>query len=29
MGARDKIRAYLEGNVGKVVTTHQIREVAG
>jgi len=29
VGARTKIRAYLESNVGKVVTTHQIREVAG
>ena len=29
MGARDKVRAFLEANVGKVVTTHQIQEVAG
>lgn len=28
VGARTKIRIYLEANVGKVVTTHQIREVA-
>jgi hypothetical protein len=28
MSARDRIRSYLEANVGKVVTTHQIREVA-
>ena len=27
--ARDKIRTYLEENVGKVVTTSMIREVAG
>ena len=27
--ARDKIRSYLEENVGKVVTTSMIREVAG
>ena len=29
MGARDRIRKFLEENVGKVVTTHQIGEVAG
>src|SRR3972149_12252462 len=29
MGAKDKIRAFLVANVGKIVTTHQIREVAG
>lgn len=28
MGARDRIRAYFEANVGKVVTTQQIREIA-
>jgi hypothetical protein len=28
MAARDRIRSYLEANVGKVVTTRQIREVA-
>jgi hypothetical protein len=28
MGARDRIRSYLEENVGKIVTTRQIREVA-
>jgi len=28
-GARTKIRAFLEGNVGKVVTTNQISDVAG
>ena len=27
--ARDKIRAFLESNVGRVVTTQQVREVAG
>ena len=29
VGARTKIRAFLEENVGKVVTTQQISEVAG
>ncbi len=29
LGARAKIRAFLEANVGKVVTTHEISEVAG
>ncbi|CAN5308637.1 HNH endonuclease [soil metagenome] len=28
MGARNRIRAFLEANVGKIITTHQIREVA-
>lgn len=28
MGARDRIREFFESNVGKVVTTQQIREVA-
>lgn len=28
MSARDRIRSFLEENVGKVVTTRQIREVA-
>lgn len=28
MGARDRIRDFLEANVGKVLTTHQIGEVA-
>lgn len=28
-GARDKIRLFLEANVGKIVTTDQISEVAG
>ena len=28
-GARDRIRSFFEENEGKVVTTHQIREVAG
>ncbi len=27
--ARDKIRAFLEANVGKVVNTQQVRDVAG
>ena len=29
MGARDKIRKYFIDNVGKIVTTKQIRKVAG
>jgi hypothetical protein len=29
MGARDRIRSYFESNVGKVITTHQLREQAG
>ena len=29
MGARDKIRSFLEANVGKVVKTQQIRKIAG
>lgn len=29
VGARDKIRAFFEANVGKIVTTHQISQVAG
>ena len=29
MGARDKIRDYFIANVGKVVTTKQIRKIAG
>lgn len=29
MSARDRIRAFLEENVGRTVTTHEIREVAG
>ena len=28
-GARERIRVFFEENEGKVVTTHQIREVAG
>jgi 5-methylcytosine-specific restriction endonuclease McrA len=28
MGARDRIRAFLETNVGRIVTTHEIGEVA-
>lgn len=28
MAAKDRIRSFLEANVGKVVTTHEIREVA-
>ena len=28
VGARDRIRSFFEANVGKVVTTHQIRDVA-
>ena len=28
-GARERIRVFFENNVGKIVTTHQIREVAG
>lgn len=28
MSARDKLRAFFEANVGKVVTTHELREVA-
>lgn len=27
MGARDRIRSFFEANVGRVVTTHEIREV--
>ena len=29
MSARDKLRAFLEANVGNVVTTHQLSRVAG
>lgn len=29
MAAKDRIRAFLEANVGKIVTTQEIREVAG
>jgi hypothetical protein len=29
MGARDKIRQFFEANVGRILTTQQIREVAG
>lgn len=29
MSARDRIRSFLEANVGKVVTTHELREVGG
>jgi hypothetical protein len=29
MGSKDKIRSFFEANVGKVVTTQQIRKVAG
>lgn len=29
MAARDRLRSFLEANVGKVVTTHQLRRVAG
>ena len=29
MGARDKIRSFLEANVGKVVKTQRIRKIAG
>lgn len=29
MGARDKIRAFFEQNVGHIVTTHDIAEAAG
>lgn len=29
MGARDRIRAYFEQNVGRIITTHEIAEVAG
>lgn len=29
MGARDKIREYFIANVGKIVTTKQIRKIAG
>jgi hypothetical protein len=28
MSARNRIRTFLEANVGKVVTTHEIREIA-
>jgi len=28
VGAKDRIRSFFEANVGKIVTTHQIREVA-
>lgn len=28
MSAKDRIRSFLEQNVGKVVTTQEIREVA-
>lgn len=28
MGARDRLRSFFEDNVGKVVNTHQLREVA-
>lgn len=29
MSARDRIRKFFQDNVGRVVTTHEIREVAG
>jgi len=29
MGARDKLRAFFEANVGKVIRTHTLRKVAG
>ena len=29
MGSKDKIRSFFEANVGKVITTQQIRKVAG
>ncbi len=29
MGARDRLRAYFEANVGKKLTKHELREVAG
>ncbi|NMC44990.1 MAG: HNH endonuclease [candidate division Zixibacteria bacterium] len=29
MSARDRIRAFLENNVGRIVTTHEIRKIAG
>ena len=29
VGARDKIRRFLEENVGRVITTQQIRDIAG
>lgn len=29
MGSKDKIRSFFEANVGKIVTTQQIRKVAG
>ncbi|MBA4397561.1 MAG: HNH endonuclease, partial [Syntrophus sp. (in: bacteria)] len=29
MGARDRIRGFLEANIGVVLTTQQIRDVAG
>lgn len=28
MGARDRLRAYFEANVGKVLTTHQLAKIA-
>ena len=29
MSARDRIREYFEINIGKVINTREIREVAG
>lgn len=29
MSARDRIRTFFEANVGKIVTTHEISEIAG
>lgn len=29
MGARDRLRAYFEERIGKILTTHELREVAG
>lgn len=29
MGARERIKKFFEENVGRIVTTHEIREVAG
>lgn len=29
MSARDRIRSFLEANIGKVVTTQQLREIGG
>lgn len=29
MSARDRIRSYFEANVGKILTTHQLREIGG